>query len=240
MRVPRIHSETALSAATQLQLPPATARRLREVLRLSAGAKLILFDGGGGEYAATLRRLDAKRALVDVGDFLDVERESPLRVEIGLALSLGERFDYAIQKAAELGVSAVAPLRSERSELKLDEARQKRRLARWRRVLIHACEQSGRTRLPELTPLQTLPQWLGAADGECKWMPTPEAPPIQWPATCASASILIGPEGGFSDAEIAQAEDHGFAPVALGPRVLRTETAPLAALTLLQNRYGDL
>ena len=241
MRMPRIHSATALDAVTQLNLPAATARRLHDVLRLTSGAALILFDGNGGEYAARLRSLDSAQAVVDIGDFHDIERESPLRTELGLALSLGRRFDYAIQKATELGVNLIAPLESERSELKLRDARRAaKRHEHWRKILTHACEQSGRTRLPTLLDAQPLERWLAAATGECKLALAPAAKSAQLPTSMNSASLLIGPEGGLSDEEMRSATRHGFVPLSLGPRILRAETAPLAALALLQRDFGDL
>jgi len=169
-----------------------------------------------------------------------LDMESPLRIEMGIAVSRGERMDWVVQKATELGVTAISPLFTERTEVKLKAERAAKKLRHWQQIAISACEQSGRNQLPTIADFKALPNWLSAVEADRKFVlhhrsddhPGGEAP--------TSVALLIGPEGGLSEAEIEAAMDAGFEAMRLGPRVLRTETAPLAALSVLQSRWGDL
>ncbi len=239
MRVPRIYIARELGPETELQLPPALAHRLGRVLRLPVGARLRVFDGRGGEWNARLQDLGREQARIRVGDFVPGTRESPLHTVLGLALARGKRTDWALQKAVELGLNVFQPLFSEHSELQDGGAQwREKRLRHWNRVAIGAAEQSGRTVLTRVCAPLPLQEWLPRVDTPCRLVLHPEAGPALTGAP-AAISLLAGAEGGFSAAELQAARDAGFAPFSLGPRVLRSETAPLAALAVLQHRWGD-
>ncbi len=242
MRTTRIYVELELAAGADLLLPAAASTHLLRVLRLRPGAALTLFNGRGGEYAAELTGGGRSGARVLVGASTAMERESPLHITLLQGVARGERMDFIVQKATELGVQRIVPLSCEFSVVRLDEAALRRRVEHWRGVAIAACEQSGRNRLPQVesvTPLET-----ACADGkeELKLVLVPQAP-----ATLRMLSegpraviLLVGPEGGLSGREQLLAQRHGFQACRLGPRILRTETAPLAALAALQALAGDL
>jgi 16S rRNA (uracil1498-N3)-methyltransferase len=182
-----------------------------------------LFDGSGREYQGELIEVGKKAVRVELREAFDGLAESPLRIHLGQGLSRGERMDWAIQKATELGATEITPIVSERCEVRLKDERADKRLAHWRQVAISACEQCGRSVLPVIHAPQELGAWLGAV----------EAPP-------RSLAFLIGPEGGLGEAEVAQAKAADFHAARLGPRVLRTETAPVVALAVAQQLWGDL
>lgn len=240
MRISRIFVEQPLKTGSAMVLDERAARYLLQVLRLRAGDSLVLFDGSGVDFEATLTRCDRKLCAADIGDALPVEAETPLRVHLGIGISRGERMDFAVQKAVELGVAAIMPLASERSVVKLDDERTVKKMQHWQGVLISACEQSGRSRLPTLHAPTTLPDWLD--DNPGGFLLHHEAPRTfadMSPPEPMSVNLLIGPEGGLSDAERALAARHDYIDVRLGPRVMRTETAPLAALAAMQMLWGD-
>ena len=237
-----------LLAGTDLALPPGAARHA-QVLRLQPGAALTLFDGHGGEHAATVTQMGRNEVRVRVGTHDPVERELARPVTLALGMPANERMDALIEKATELGVAAVVPLVCERSVLRLQGERAERKLAHWRGVSVAACEQSGRTRLPTILPIASLPVWLSAlpsTDASSRWLLSLGAAPAlaRVAAQLANAAdpvlVLSGPEGGLSPAEEALAQRFGFTPVSLGPRVLRADTAPLAALVCVaQFGAGD-
>jgi len=243
MRIPRIFVETPLSAATCLTLTAGAARHVVKVLRLRPGAQVVLFDGQGPEYPAVIDRLEGSNVRVRVGAAEWPTRESPLAVTLAQGVARGERMDYTIQKSVELGVRAIQPLLTERSVVHLDAARGERRLAHWRRVALSACEQSGRTVPPDLYPPLALHEWLARdPDDALRVLLDPRsthafaalnAPPER------RLCLLVGPEGGLSESECDAACASGFATAVLGPRVLRTETAALAALAVAQLLWGD-
>ena len=241
MRLPRIHIDQALQAGARVELEPGQAHYIARVLRMRAGDALILFNGAGGQYPATLEAVGKHAVVVTTGEFEPVERESPLALHLGIAVSRGDRMDWVVQKATELGVHAITPLLSERTEVKLKGEREAKKLRHWQQVAISACEQCGRNRLPVVHPLQPLQDWCQRVEADARLVLDPEADSSD-PGAAAPASIalLVGPEGGFSAAEIAAAATAGFHSLQLGPRVLRTETAPLAAIALLQARWGDM
>lgn len=241
MAEPRIHLPGPLATGATLSLPEPAFRHVVQVLRMRTGEALILFDGGGGEYEARLEAVGKREAQVRVGAFRDVNRESPLRVTLAQAVSKGERMDYTIQKAVELGVSEIVPLLSERSVVKLDAERWDKKLEHWRGIAASACEQSGRTQVPLVRPVAELPRWLHEPSAGLRLVLAPGAGgalPDQLPPA-APVVLLVGPEGGFSEAELDLARRQGCRPLQLGPRTLRTETAGLAALAVLQARWGD-
>lgn len=225
----------------ELQLPEDAAHHLVRVLRASPGDQLTLFNNRGGAYEAELIDAGKKSARVRLLKFHPDDHASPLHTHLGQVMSRGERMDYAIQKATELGVTEITPLTSERCELKLrGEERADKKLEHWRRIAIAACEQSGRNRLPVINEPMPVDEWAAAMQADLRLVLAPAVasamPPDIQPVSIA---LLIGPEGGLSGREIAHAIANGFLPWQLGTRVMRTETAPVAALAVLQSRFGD-
>jgi 16S rRNA (uracil1498-N3)-methyltransferase len=238
MRLSRFFIDAPLSLG-QHELPEDQAHYIARVLRLSAGDAVQLFDGSGHEYRGELLEAGKKRVLVELRETLAGIAESPLHIHLGQGLSRGERMDWAIQKATELGVSAITPLVSERCEVRLKDERADKRLAHWRQVAISACEQCGRSVVPVIHPPVTLAEWQASVEAELKLVLHPVAVPLQQHARPQSLAFLIGPEGGLSEAEVSAAQAAGFQPARLGPRVLRTETAPVVALSVAQQLWGD-
>ncbi len=237
MRDIRVFHHQPLADDIEVGLGADADRHLRKVLRLAPGAGFTLFDGSGREWPATL--LEDGRARTTAA--ASVERESRLRLTLVQGISRGERMDWTIQKAVELGVAAIVPVFTERSTVKLDGARLERRLAHWRGVVVAACEQCGRNRLPAVAAPIAFEDWSPEGDARA-FVLDPRAAvgfgAVQAPG--AAATLVAGPEGGLTDAEIGSAVAAGCVAVRLGPRVLRTETAGIAALAALQALYGDL
>ncbi len=242
MRTTRIYVDLELAAERELVLPAAQSTHLLRVLRLRPGAALTLFNGRGGEYAAELIGADKSGARLALRAHAALERESPLRLTLLQGIARGERMDLIVQKATELGVQRIVPLSCEFSVVRLDPANRRRRSEHWRAVAIAACEQCGRNRIPEIEPIGDFAEVCGASDGELRLMLLQHAPD-SLAALAAGASRrrnLIGPEGGLSGREQLLAQRCGFQACRLGPRILRTETASLAALAALQACAGDL
>jgi 16S rRNA (uracil1498-N3)-methyltransferase len=241
LTVPRIYAEQALSVGATLELDPAASRHVSGALRLQPGAELILFNGHGGEYRAVIAASDRKRVAVTVTEQLPREVESPLQVHLGIVMSRGERMDWVIQKSTELGVHAITPLTSERCEVRLKPDRAEKKRLHWRQIARSACEQCGRNQVPEIGPITALEDWVRGCDSDIRLVLHHRSEATDLPAAAPStAALLIGPEGGLSPTEIQSSQKYDFAPLALGPRVLRTETAPIAALAILQARWGDM
>jgi 16S rRNA (uracil1498-N3)-methyltransferase len=240
MAISRIHCEHKLGPGAQLALAPEAAQHVAKALRLKAGDALVMFDGRGGEYEATIQRIDRDRVDVKVGAWCAADRESALAIGLVQGLPEADKMDWIIQKATELGAAWIQPVVCERSVVRLSGERAQKREAHWRRVAIAACEQSGRTAIPEVRPTLTFVNWLAAHDGTPLWLLAPGAPAIgaRTPPS-APFALLVGPEGGLSEREHGLALDRGGEPVSLGPRVLRTETAPLAALAAIHALWGD-
>jgi len=243
----RIYFPDGLAPGATVALPPSAAHHVSRVLRLSVGDTVTLFDGTGGEYAARLTGVGREGVRAKVGAPSDRERESPLAVTLAQAISSGERMDYTVQKAVELGVAALQPLAAERSVVRLAPERAARRREHWQHVVAAACEQCGRNRVPEVRAVCSPEVWLAglapaAPAGELRLVLTPGAATRLADLAPPTAGILLvaGPEGGFAPGEQAALEHRGFRPVALGPRILRTETVAVAALAALQARWGDL
>lgn len=238
---PRIFTSQLLRQHTSLQLEESPARHVAGALRLKPGAVITLFNGSGGEFSATVSTVDRKRVEVELGEQLLIERESSLPIHLGIAISRGERMDWIVQKSTELGVAEISPLNSERCEVKLKGERQSKKMAHWEKVAISACEQCGRNTLPRINDIQAVPDWMNSVAAGLKLVlhhrSNSGLSALDVPASLA---LLVGPEGGLSAAEITMAEASGFQPLTLGPRVLRTETAPLAALAILQSHWGDM
>ena len=234
--ISRFHFPDRLPAGGEVALPDALAHHALRVLRLRDGEAVVLFDGSGGEVEARLA-VRGKAVFAQLGEARAVERESPLRIVLVQALASGDKMDWVVQKAVELGAHAVQPVQAERSVLRLAGERADKRVAHWQQVAVAACEQCGRNRVPEIRPLQALAPWLGAHRDALNYVLAPggAAGFADEPEPKDVVHLLVGPEGGWSEVEIA-----AFCrPVRLGPRVLRTETAGLAAVAALQARWGD-
>lgn len=237
----RIHLPQPLREGDEIALPEDAFRHLVQVLRMQAGASFIVFNGEGGEFQARLTQVEKKRATARIGVHLPADRESPLDLTLAQCVSKGDRMDYTIQKAVELGVTRIQPLMSSRSVVRMDAERWDKKLEHWRGIIASACEQSGRTRLPPLGPVMALDRWLEAGDGGLRLTLDPVATTAlrSIPLPSAPVTLLVGPEGGLSDAELAAAYGAGYTGVHMGPRILRTETAGLAALAAIQSLWGD-
>lgn len=241
MNQPRFYCREALSPGAHIDLPEPVARHAVRVLRLPPGAAVVLFDGRGGEYDARIERIERDRVVAALGAWRDVERESGLAVTLIQAVQAGEKMDYTVQKAVELGVSHIVPVDSRRSVTRLAGERAARRVAHWQGVAAAACEQCGRNQVPQLAPLERLENWLARpASGVLRLILAPDAeqalvdlPPV------TNVQMLIGAEGGLDPQEIVAAKQVGFKAVRMGPRILRTETAGLAALAAMQALWGD-
>ena len=241
MRIPRIHIIETLVAGETVMLDKNASNHVCRVLRMHSGDRITLFNGNGGEYPAAIAAIDKKSVAVITATHRDQERESELQIHLGIAISRGERMDWIVQKTTELGVTALTPLLTERTEVKLRGERAEKKTRHWQKIAVSACEQCGRNRLPAIGPLQSLDSWVDRVQAQLKLVLHPAADPGAGPAVApASIALLVGPEGGLSAAEMAAAEQTGFDALQLGPRVLRTETAPLAAIAVLQARWGDM
>lgn len=243
MRVPRIYLPAPLTADTLIPLSEACFHHVARVLRLKAGANVVLFNGEGGEFHGVLDQVTRRSAMVRLQRFVAREVEAPLKILLAQGISRGERMDYTLQKAVELGVDAILPLVTERSTVALQDERLGNRVQHWQKIIISACEQCGRNRLPQLLAPITLAKWLPChLDVDLKLVLDPSATRgLKSSVTSARAlALLIGPEGGFSAQELRVAKVQDFLPVRLGPRILRTETAAVAALAALQVLTGDL
>lgn len=238
--ISRFHFPDRLPAGGEVALPEALAHHALRVLRLRDGEAVVLFDGGGGEVEARLT-VRGKAVFAQLGDARALERESPLRIVLVQALAAGDKMDWVVQKAVELGVHAIQPVQAERSVLRLAGERADKRVAHWQQVAVAACEQCGRNRVPEIRALQPLAHWLGAHRDALNYVLAPGGARgfADEPEPKDGVQLLVGPEGGWSEGEMAAFDAAGCRRVRLGPRVLRTETAGLAAVAALQARWGD-
>jgi 16S rRNA (uracil1498-N3)-methyltransferase len=241
MNSPRFYCREALSPGAHVELPEPVARHAVRVLRLPPGAPVVLFDGRGGEYPAHIERIERDRVYAELAAWQEIERESPLAVTLVQALQAGDKMDFTIQKAVELGVRDIVPVESRRSVLRLAGDRAAKRVAHWQGVVASACEQCGRNQVPLVAPLEKLENWLAKpAGGALRLMLAPDAEQTLAEIQPArEVQLLIGAEGGLDPQEVLAAKQAGFQAVRLGPRVLRTETAGLAALAALQALWGD-
>lgn len=240
--ISRFYCPMPLQAGRTITLPPEAAHHALRVLRLRGGDELVLFDGQGGEYPG--RVVEAGRTFrVAVEQWHEVEREARLAVTLAQALPAGDKMDWVVQKAVELGVAAIQPLQAKRSVVRLAGERAEKRAAHWRQVTIASCEQSGRNRLPEIGAILDLPHYLASppAENETRLLLSPHRGVrlSALPKPPGGVTLLVGPEGGFEDGEEDAALSVGFQAIGLGPRVLRTETAGLAALAAIQGLWGD-
>ena len=240
MREIRVFTDQPLSSGVELVLDPVASRHL-SVLRLKEGQNVTVFNGAGGEFSACITSANGKHYRLNVGEHNDREAESPLKIHLGIGMSRGERMDTVVQKATELGVTEITPLYTERTEVKLKGDRTEKKMRHWQQIIVSACEQCGRNRLPELHPPRSIQEWLGVSASYkfvlhdrsyqqlCHYTERPR-----------DIALLVGPEGGLSAAEIEAALGEEFQALTLGPRVLRTETAPLATISIVQSLWGDM
>jgi 16S rRNA (uracil1498-N3)-methyltransferase len=243
MRLTRVYVEAALTPGSLVELPPDTASHLAKVLRARSGDELVLFNGDGREFNGAIEAVRGSRVSATVGDSRQVDRESPLAITLVQCVPRGDRMDFIVQKATELGVARIVPVLSQRSVVRLDKAQAESKAIHWRAVAVSACEQCGRNRLPAIEAAQPLLNYLGeaapCAGPRLVFEPESALHP-QAMAAIVDAQIAIGPEGGFAPDELEAFRLAGFSQVGLGPRVLRTETAAIAAVVCLQARFGDM
>ncbi|MBI5448156.1 MAG: 16S rRNA (uracil(1498)-N(3))-methyltransferase [Gammaproteobacteria bacterium] len=241
MRISRIFQDQTLALSKVVQLDQEASHYVKRVLRMQMGDPLIIFNGKGGEYAAVIVACQDKQVKVQLNEFFEDKTASPLMITLAQAVSRGEKMDYTLQKAVELGVHRIVPLMTERVGVKLEAERAKTRLQHWQKIVVSACEQSGRTKVPTIEPLCELSAWLKTAEADLKLLLDPHTQTNFSPDLHPKhVALLIGPEGGLSAREVELAYEANFIPWHLGPRVLRTETAGIAAVSVLQYVWGDL
>jgi 16S rRNA (uracil1498-N3)-methyltransferase len=240
MSLPRIFVDVRLGPGAQFALAPDAAQHVGKALRLKTGDTIVVFDGRGGEFEAVIQRMDKEHVDVKTGAFRDADREAPVSVGLVQGLPEADKMDWIIQKSVELGAAWIQPVVCDRSVVRLSGDRAARREAHWRRVAVAACEQSGRNRVPEVRPTLGFLSWIALPSEAARWMLSPGAPALAARAAPATpVEMLVGPEGGLSERERDLAAHKGFEGVGLGPRVLRTETAPIAALATIHALWGD-
>jgi len=245
MRIPRIYTDLSLCCDSSLVLDGNAARHLSSALRMKIGQEITLFNGQGGEYAAELTEVGKNKVSAKVIEYRDIDRESALKVHLAIGVSRGERMDLIVQKATELGATEITPLFTERTEVKLNGERLEKKVRHWQQIAISACEQCQRNQVPRINSPVTLDQWLSLSDQNTdeilKFVLHHRTEKrLSEHQAVNSICLLVGPEGGLGEREIAAAIEKGFQPLALGPRVLRTETAPLAAISIMQSLWGDM
>ncbi|MGZ8095355.1 MAG: 16S rRNA (uracil(1498)-N(3))-methyltransferase [Methylosarcina sp.] len=240
MRISRLYVPFPLSVGLHIELDDDSAHYVKTVLRLKKDAELLLFNGEGGEFLSVLREVSRSRVLIHVDRWVDRSVESSLQVFLGLGISRGDRMDWSVQKAVELGVNRITPIQTERCLVQFKSEKKPQRLLHWQKIVQHATEQSGRTHLPELQPIATIHEWLDHQQGLKVFLdPYATTSLADLSPEQSRVTLLTGPEGGFADHERTRAEAAGFIPVRLGARILRTETASLAALAAVQMLWGD-
>ena len=241
MRIPRIYTPQPLASDSIIELEEAPSHHLLKVLRMEVGRKLVVFNGSGGEYDAEISLKTKKAATISLTTHRNTSVESPLQTHLAISLSRGDRFELVLQKATELGVSEFTPILSERTEFKFNQERLPKKSDSWKKIIIGACEQSGRTKIPLLNPVLTLNEFCSKAQASSKFvLHHRSSSTLKNSETPRSVILLIGPEGGLSESEIEYAMMQGFQALTIGPRVMRTETAPIAALSIMQSLWGDL
>lgn len=240
MRISRLYTPITLTINQAITLDDDNAHYVRTVLRLKKDAKLMLFNGQGGEYLSTVLDVSRKEVRIIPEQWHDRSVESPLHITFGLGISRGDRMDFSVQKSVELGVNQITPLLTERCVVQFKDEKKAQRLVHWQKIAQHAAEQSGRTMLPKFTDISYLPDWLNHQQGLKVFLdPYAETTLATLKPIDMNVTLLAGPEGGFTNSEREIATDAGFIPVRLGSRILRTETASLAALAAVQMLWGD-
>ena len=242
MAITRLFCPINLAHRAQANLPGGAAHHAIRVLRLKRGDEVRLFNGEGGEYEASIHRVDKDSVTVDIGRHHEIERESNLKVCLAQAVTTGDKMDYTLQKAVELGAARIQPLQTNRAVVRLNQERAEKRLQHWQNVVIAACEQCGRNTVPKVAGILTFEEWVAGTDpASARLMLSPyaELSLRECPKPAGEINLVIGPEGGLNQEEVAFAQVKGFTSVRIGQRVLRTETAPLAALAAMQVLWGD-
>ena len=240
MRVSRLYTSADLALGKELELDEENGHYVRTVLRLKKEAEIILFNGRGGEYLCAVTEVTRKAVMISINKWLDRSVESSLLVTLGLGISRGDRMDLSVQKAVELGVNFITPLLTERCVVQFKGEKKPQRLLHWQKIVQHAAEQSGRTTLPDLSEIEHLQQWVDKQQGLKVFLdPYAELTLADITPIDRQVTLLTGPEGGFSNQERDIAKAAGFIPVRMGSRILRTETASLAALAAVQMLWGD-
>lgn len=240
MRVSRLYVNAALNVGGRIELDDDAAHYVRSVLRLKQDQNIVLFNGQGGEYLSRFSEVSRKNVRVEIETYQDRDVESSLSVTLGMGISRGDRMDWAVQKAVELGVTQMTPLMTERCVTKLNDDKKQQRLQHWQHIVQHAAEQSGRTCLPLMSDIAELSDWVAQQRGLSVFLdPYAEQTLADLQPDKQHITLLSGPEGGFSDRERQIAQSAGFVPVRLGARILRTETAVLSALSAVQTLWGD-
>lgn len=242
MRTPRIYHPELIHQLGNITLSDEASAHIGRVLRMKPQQDIMLFDGSGNEFPATIIEVNKKTVQANVLEQIERSSESPLNIHLGQVVSRGDKMEFTIQKSVELGVNVITPLISERCGVKLDAKRFEKKLLQWQKIAIAACEQCGRNNIPLIRPIMKLEQWCAEQDGALKLNLHPRAKYSinTLPQPMEKVRLLIGPEGGLSAEEISMTEQYQFEETLLGPRVLRTETAALTAITALQVRFGDL
>ncbi|CAM3163301.1 16S rRNA methyltransferase [Legionella steigerwaltii] len=242
MRAVRIYQSGNYHTGQLLELSPEASQHVGVVLRMQVGEKLTLFSGDDREFDATIDTVKKKQVSVVIGSITKVSRESPLTIHLAQAVSKGERMEFVMQKAVELGVASITPIITERCVVKLDKERMTKKLHQWQAIVIAACEQSGRNQIPPVNPPVAFEDYIRESQAGLKLILHPGESKSWRDYVIGSSAIalLIGPEGGLSDPEVRLACQHGFQPLSMGPRILRTETAAITALSVLQAVGGDL
>jgi len=242
MRIVRIYQPGHYSPGDIVTLSDAAGQHVGLVLRMQANEPLTLFRGDNHEFSATILSAHKRHVTVRIDSTAAVNRESPRSIHLAQAISKGERMEWVIQKAIELGVTSITPLITAHCVVRLDAERMQKKHAQWQAIAISACEQSGRNEIPIIYPVCSLTTYLNQCQAKCRWVLYPEAGKSwrDYPSQAGDIALLIGPEGGLSEDEIQQALNQQFQPLGLGSRILRTETAAITALSVLQAVYGDL
>ena len=240
MRVSRFYFPTSIGQLKELVMPDKLAHYMRTVLRLKANDEVILFDGSGHDFQGVITACSKKTVAVILQNQTTIHNESPLSIHLGQGLCRGEKMDWVIQKSVELGVAAITPIQSEFGNVKLSGDRFHQKQQHWQQIAISACEQSGRSIIPTVHPVMSFAQWTEQVDAQLKLLLHPgEHNALPASSPIKGIACAVGPEGGFGEGEVMQAQAQGFHAIALGPRILRTETAPIAILSLLQAQFGD-
>ena len=239
MRISRLYTSTELNAGKQIELDDENAHYVRTVLRLKKDAEIILFNGSGGEYLGSIIEVSRRAVVIDIKQWNNRSVESTLSVHLGLGISRGDRMDFSVQKVVELGVNVITPLITERCQVQFKGEKKSQRWVHWQKIVQHATEQSGRTQLPDLLEIDSLSTWVIQQQGLKVFLDPYAEHSLADLERPTQVTLLVGPEGGFSDTERTLAKAAGFIPVRMGARILRTETAALAALSAVQMLWGD-
>lgn len=242
MRIPRFYCSQNIVLDTPFLLDTEAAHHAASVLRLKPDQAIVLFNGDGNEYSATITDVDRRKVTVTADACLALTKESPLSLHLGQGVAKGDRMETVLQKSVELGVTEITPLITERCNVKLDEKRWQKKYEQWLKILHGACEQSGRNVIPTLHPATPLAPWLAQSSQQTRVILAPgsEKALSGLDYNHHGFRLLIGPEGGLSESEVRQASELGFQPCTMGPRILRTETAALASISILQAQHGDI